>query len=59
MPLELGIFLGCSHFGTAEHKAKACLIMDRMNFVTANLSRISRVKTLWRTIIHQRKQFMK
>jgi hypothetical protein len=32
MPLELGIFLGCSHFGTAEHKAKACLIMDQDEF---------------------------
>jgi hypothetical protein len=32
MPLELGIFLGCSHFGTEEHKAKACLIMDQDEF---------------------------
>ena len=32
MPLELGIFLGCSHFGTGEQKAKACLIMDQDEF---------------------------
>jgi hypothetical protein len=32
MPLELGIFLGCSHFGTGEHKAKVCLIMDQDEF---------------------------
>lgn len=28
MPLELGIFLGCKHFGDARHKLKVCLVMD-------------------------------
>lgn len=29
MPLELGIFLGAQRFGTRQHKAKNCLILDR------------------------------
>lgn len=29
MPLELGVFLGCKAFGGGEHRAKACLILDR------------------------------
>lgn len=29
MPLELGIFLGAKWFGDAEHRVKACIILDR------------------------------
>jgi len=29
MPLELGIFLGAKWFGSAEHRLKCCLILDR------------------------------
>jgi len=29
MPLELGIFLGCTQFGLKEHKKKVSLIMDK------------------------------
>lgn len=29
MPLELGIFLGAKWFGDAEHRLKACIILDR------------------------------
>jgi hypothetical protein len=29
MPLELGLFLGCKRFGTAHHKRKSCLVLDR------------------------------
>ena len=29
MPLELGIFLGATKFGTGDQKKKSCLILDR------------------------------
>jgi hypothetical protein len=29
MPLELGVFIGAQRFGTAKHKKKCCLILDR------------------------------
>lgn len=29
MPLELGLFLGARHFGSAKQKKKTCLILDR------------------------------
>lgn len=32
MPLELGVFLGCKHFGGSAHAAKACLIVDTEPF---------------------------
>lgn len=32
MPLELGIFLGCGHFGSKIHKSKGCLIMDKTKY---------------------------
>ena len=32
MPLELGVVLGARRFGTARHKRKACLVLDRQRF---------------------------
>lgn len=32
MPLELGMFLGAKWFGDAEHRLKACIIMDRDHY---------------------------
>ena len=32
MPLELGIFIGCSKFGTKQHKQKAYLILESDEF---------------------------
>lgn len=32
MPLELGVVLGARRFGTARHKRKACLVLDRERF---------------------------
>ncbi len=29
MPLELGLFLGASHFGNPEQQLKTCLVLDR------------------------------
>lgn len=29
MPLELGIFLGAKKYGSAQHRGKSCLILDR------------------------------
>jgi hypothetical protein len=32
MPLELGFFLGAKRYGSAEHKEKRCLILDRERY---------------------------
>jgi hypothetical protein len=32
MPLELGIVIGCMHFGTKRHQQKSMLVMDRESF---------------------------
>lgn len=32
MPLELGIFLGCSKFGSRDHKSKKSLIIDTQQY---------------------------
>ena len=28
MPLELGLFLACRHYGVGKHKTKACVVFD-------------------------------
>lgn len=32
MPLELGLFLACKHFGGNRHKRKSCLVLDREQY---------------------------
>lgn len=32
MPLELGVFLGASRFGSRSQRRKSCLILDRERF---------------------------
>ena len=32
MPLELGMFLGAKRFGSAKHKSKTCLVLDREQY---------------------------
>ena len=32
MPYELGLFLGCQHFGKKHHQDKYCLVLDREKY---------------------------
>lgn len=32
MPLELGFFLGAKHYGSARHREKRCLVLDRERY---------------------------
>lgn len=34
MPFELGIFLGCKRYGGPHHRNKACLVLERMKYLS-------------------------